>query len=161
MPNARLSLAVFKSILDNVSDQVEHQEVLRMALAMQTTLLQHKTEPLEQVPRPLQQKTILEEPSEQESSDSQEVFSHIADHHLSTLESKGLKNSKLKAYRSILRIHLLPQFGQTPISQINTRNVDKRFSKLKGVNNKFLSGKRDTTSSISWRSPCPIFDLAE
>ena len=111
-----------------------------MALAMQTALLQHETEPLEQVP-PVQQETILKEPSEQESSDSQEEFSQVADDYLSTLESKGLKKSTLKAYRSILRIHLLPQFGQTPISQINTRSVDKWFSKLKGVNNKPLSGK--------------------
>ena len=46
------------------SNLTRPQEALRMALAMQTALFRHKTERREQIQRLVQQKTILEEPSQ-------------------------------------------------------------------------------------------------
>ena len=116
-------------------------EVLRIALAMHSALLQSKSEILEQQNQSVQGEVVDEASSESKSPKPVEFFSKVATDYLKTLEAKGLKKSTLKAYRSILRIHLLPQFGKTPISAITTRSVDKWFSSLKGHNNKPLSGK--------------------
>ena len=102
-------------------------EALRMALEMRNVLLHSKNKP----------KT---KPKKQTKA-SPELFSTIASNYMETLKAKGLKQSTLKSYDSILRIHLLPKFGDTPVSQITTRIVDMWFATLKGMNNQPLSSK--------------------
>ena len=109
-------------------------EALRMALAMRTALLQSE----EESPK----KNAKKQSSSKETPISRpDIFDSVAKEYIKTLEAKGLRKSTLKGYRSMLRIHLLPQFGKTPVSDIKTRRVDKWFSSLKGHNNKPLSGK--------------------
>ena len=107
----------------------KHQpQALRMASEMRNVLCH--------TPTPNSLPSTQEEPQDQDG-----LFSKVASAYVDTLKAKGLKRSTLKSYDSILRIHLLPAFGNTPVSEITTKKVDTWFSTLIGANQKPLSKK--------------------
>lgn len=101
-------------------------EALRMAMEIRNALSHSNTTP--------KKKTRKQEVPE-------DAFFKIAQDYMSTLKAKGLKKSTLKAYNSILRTHLLPQFANSSVSEMTTKMVDTWFSGLRSAKNTPLSKK--------------------
>ena len=58
------------------------------------------------------------------------LFSDIAKEYMEMMQ---LSPSSRKSYNSILRIHLLPRFGNIPLTNITTRMIDHWFGTFRGV----------------------------